>query len=116
MPSRSNFFPNNILEPSIFDFEIPSFEDGYPTPNLRNISIPLIDLTKQRYIGFYVSNMERLFRKGDRIIKVEHFGIVSRMSNYKLDLENGWIKKNLDNIDFAMSLDQEGASFNLYMQ
>jgi hypothetical protein len=49
--------------------------------------------------------MERLFRKGNRIIKVEHFGILSRMSNYKLDLENGWIIKSLENIDFAMSLD-----------
>jgi hypothetical protein len=60
--------------------------------------------------------MERLFRKGDRIIKFEHFGIVSKMLNYKLDLENGWIRKILENIDFPMSLDQEGASFNLCMQ
>ncbi len=35
MPSRSNSFPNNILEPSIFDFEIPSFEDGNPIANSK---------------------------------------------------------------------------------
>jgi hypothetical protein len=34
--------------------------------------------------------MERLFREGDRIIKVEHFGIVSRMSNYNFNLEK-WV-------------------------
>jgi hypothetical protein len=41
MPSRSNSFPNNILELSIFDFEISSFEDGYPISKSRNIWIPL---------------------------------------------------------------------------
>ncbi len=60
--------------------------------------------------------MERVFREGDRIIKVEHFGIVSRMSNYKFDSINGSIKESLENIKFSMSLDHEGASFNLYMQ
>jgi len=50
--------------------------------------------------------MERLFREGDRIIKAEHFGTISKMSNYKLDFKNGWIKESLENIDFVMSLDQ----------
>jgi hypothetical protein len=56
------------------------------------------------------------FGEIDIIIKVENFGIVSRMSNYKLNLENGWIRETLENIDFSMSLDQEGAFFNLYLQ
>jgi hypothetical protein len=116
MPSRNNYFPNNIIELAIFDFEIPSFENGYHVPKLINIWIPLLDLTKQRYIRFYVSSMERLFRKGDRIIKVKHFGTIFKMSNYKLDFKNGWIKESLENIDFVMSLDQKGAFFNLYMQ
>ncbi len=96
-PFRSIFFIDNILEPSIFDFEIPSFDNGYPTPKLINIWIPLSNLIKQWYIRFYVSSMERLFR-GDQIIKVEHFGTIFIMPNYKLDLENGWIIKSLENI------------------
>ncbi len=44
-----------------------------------------------------MSSMERLFR-GDQIIKVEHFGTIFIMPNYKLDLENGWIIKSLENI------------------
>jgi hypothetical protein len=47
MPSRNNSFLDNILEPSIFDFEIPSFENGYHVPKLKDIWIPLLDLTKQ---------------------------------------------------------------------
>jgi hypothetical protein len=46
-PFRSIFFIDNILEPSIFDFEIPSFDNGYPTPKLINIWIPLSNLIKQ---------------------------------------------------------------------
>lgn len=40
------------------------------------------------------------------VIKAEHFGTISKMSNYKLDFKNGWIKESLENIDFVMSLDQ----------
>jgi hypothetical protein len=38
------------------------------------------------------------------------------MSSYSLDQGNKWVKENLENIDFAMSLDQEGASIDICMQ
>ncbi len=39
------------------------------------------------------------------IIRVEHSTIVFRMSSWKLDLGNIWIKENMKNIDFAMKVD-----------
>ncbi len=49
------------------------------------------------------------------IIKVKHFKTMSKTSSWKLYVGNGRVRENLENIDFAMSLDQEKASFDLYM-
>jgi hypothetical protein len=57
-----------------------------------------------------------MFKIGDIIIKVEHFKTMSIMSSWKLYVGNGWVRENLGIIDFAMSLDQERAYFDLYMQ
>ncbi len=38
------------------------------------------------------------------------------MSSWSLDKGNKWVEENLESIDFAMSLDQEGASFDICMQ
>jgi len=37
-------------------------------------------------LAFYMPSMEELFRVGDRIIRVEHDTIVSRMLNWKVNL------------------------------
>ncbi len=49
--------------------------------------------------------MEELFRVGDRIIRIEHAIILSSMLNWKLNLENSWVRKMLETIDFVMGLD-----------
>jgi hypothetical protein len=56
--------------------------------------------------------MEKMFSERHRIIKIDHFGIVSKMSSWRLDTIRKWIKKNLESIDFAMGSDQEGLSFD----
>ncbi len=56
------------------------------------------------YVKFYMFNMEELFRVGDRIIKIEHATIVSRMLNWKLNLEKNWVKETLETINFVMGL------------
>jgi hypothetical protein len=33
-----------------------------------------------------------------------------------LDLEYKWVREKLEGIDFAMGIDQEGTSFDLYMK
>jgi len=36
-------------------------------------------------------SMEKLFKVGDKIVKVEHSGTMSKMSNWKLDFGSKWI-------------------------
>ncbi len=57
-----------------------------------------------------------MFRIRDRAIKVEHSKTMSIMSSWSLNKGNKWVKENLESIDFAMSLGQEQASFDLCMQ
>jgi len=111
----SDFGLNNIHELSIFHFEILSFENGFHAPRLGNIWIPFLDITRHSYVRFYMHGMEKLFKVGDRIVEVEHFGTMSIMSNWKLDFQSKWIGETLKTIDFVMGLNQEGTSFDLHM-
>lgn len=56
-----------------------------------------------------------MFRARNKMIRVEHYGTISRMLSWSLDLENKWVREKLKNIDFAMGIDQEGTTFDLYM-
>ncbi len=60
--------------------------------------------------------MDDIFRARNKMIKVEHSRTISRMLNWNLNLENKWVKEKLKDIDFVMGIDQEGASFDMYMQ
>ncbi len=63
------------------------------------------------YIWFYMLGMEDMFRTRDRIIKEEHFGTISRMSSWNLNVENTWIKEKFKNINFALGFEQEEVMF-----
>ncbi len=82
----SNSNQDNLLDPSILYFEIPSFENGKPTPRLREIWIPTVTIIEQHYIKFYMLKMVEMFSEKDRVIKVDHFGIVSKMSGWRLEV------------------------------
>jgi hypothetical protein len=111
----SDFVPHNIPKPSIFDFEIFRFENGYHAPRLGDIWIPFLDIIKQHYVIFYMHDMEILFKVGNIIVRIEHSGNVFKMSNWKLDFGSKWIRETFETIDFAMGLNQEGTSFDLHM-
>jgi hypothetical protein len=53
-PLGNNFVSNNIHEPFLFDFEIPSFEVGKPIPKLGDIWILGPTETVQHYVKFYM--------------------------------------------------------------
>jgi hypothetical protein len=103
--TRNNYIPNNILKPYIFDFKIPSFENEYHALRLGDIWIPSTNIIGLCYVRFYMLSMEELFGVGNRIIRIEDATIVCRMLNWKLNLENSWVKKILETIDFVMGLD-----------
>jgi hypothetical protein len=57
------------------------------------------------YVRYCMPSKEELFWVGVIIIRVEHATIVSRMLNWKLNLENSWVRETLETIDFVMGLD-----------
>jgi hypothetical protein len=50
---------NNIPNPSIFNFEIPSFEIGYLAPRLGDNL--LLDVVGQNYVRFYMFGIGEMF-------------------------------------------------------
>jgi hypothetical protein len=59
--------------------------------------------------------MESMFRIGDKVVKVEHFGTISKMLNWSLNEENVWVRDNLEIIDFSLNFDQEKTISSLSM-
>jgi hypothetical protein len=52
---------NNILNPSIFNFEIPSFEIGHLASRLGDNLFPLLDVVGQNYVKFYMPGIGEMF-------------------------------------------------------
>jgi hypothetical protein len=52
---------NNISNPSIFNFEIPSFEIGHPAPRSGDNLFPLLDVARQNYVRFYMPGIGEMF-------------------------------------------------------
>lgn len=99
-----------------FNFEILDFENGKPTLRLGNIWILASQETEQHYVGFYLLGMKNMFRIGDKVVKVEHFGTISRMLSWRLNKKSIWVRDNLGNIDFSLNFDKEKAISGLYME
>jgi hypothetical protein len=90
--SKSNPMTDNCLDHFLFNFDV---------PNLAN--------------GFYLLAMENMFRIRDIMVKVEHYGTISRMLSWTLNERNVWVRDNLKNIDFALDFDKENIDSNLYI-
>jgi hypothetical protein len=102
---ESNPMTDNCFNPSLFNFEIPNFENGKPVTKLTHIWILGSLKIDQHYVRFYLLEMESMFKIWDIIVRVEHFGIVSKMLSWSLNKENVWVKNNFKNIDFALNFD-----------
>ncbi len=57
-----------------------------------------------------------MFKIEDKVVRVEHSIIISRMLNWSLNEKIIWVKDNLESIDFSLDFDQKGVISNLYMQ
>ncbi len=55
---------------------------------------------------FFISNMECLFRAKNRLIRVEHVGITSRLLSWNLEIGHigmpKWVPKNENHVDFCV--------------
>jgi hypothetical protein len=107
---------HNILNPTLFNFEIFGLENGILAPRLGDIWIIGSQETKQHYVKFDLLGMESMFTIKDKVVRVEHSRTISRMLSWSLDEKIVWVKDNLEIIDFALDFDQEGAISSLYMQ
>jgi hypothetical protein len=114
--SRNSSTSNNIFHPTFFNFEIPDFENGKPILRLKKIWIFGSQESKQHYVRFYPLGMKNMFKIGDKVVKVEHFGTISRMLNWSLNKKSVWVRDNLENIDFALDSDKEKKIYGLYVQ
>jgi hypothetical protein len=114
-PCRSRSISNKILDPTFFNFEILDFENGKPTLRLTNIWILRSLETWQHYVRFYLLGMKNMFRIRNKVVKIKHFGTISRMLSSKLNKNSVWVRNNLENIDFALDFDKEKTIFGLYM-
>jgi hypothetical protein len=113
--SKSNPMTDNCLDPFLFNFDVPNLANGKLAIGVGDIWIPGSLKTNQHYVRFYLLAMENMFRIRDIMVKVEHYGTISRMLTWTLNERNVWVRDNLKNIDFALDFDKENIDSNLYI-
>jgi hypothetical protein len=113
--SKGNPMIDNCPNPFLFNFEIPNPTNGKPIPKLRDIWIPRSLEIDQHYVRFYLLGMGNMYKIRDKMVKVEHFGTISRMLSWSLNEINVWVRDNIKSIDFALDFDKENIDSNLYI-
>jgi hypothetical protein len=56
-----------------------------------------------------------MFRARDRMIRIEHIGIISKMISWSLNVETRWVRNKLKHIDFVVGIDQKGVSLDFHL-
>ncbi len=62
-----------------------------------------------------MQGMEDMFRARDKTIRIELSGTISKMISGSFDAKTRWYRNWSECIDFALGVDQEGASFDLHL-
>jgi len=65
--------------------------------------------------SFYMQGMKYMFRARDRMIRIEHIGIISRMISWSLNVETRWVRNKLKHIDFVVGIDQKEVFLDLHL-
>ncbi len=59
-----------------------------------------------RYVKILILGMEQWFKLGDRLVRVEHASVTSRLISWILDIgvdgEHKWIEKGKDHVDLCV--------------
>jgi len=71
--------PNKLFNTSCFDFVFRNVEKKKPLPYVGDILIPTFPIEGNTYVRFFILTMEKLFKKGNIMVRVKHFGVISKL-------------------------------------
>ncbi len=104
--NQKTSIPNKLSNPFSCKFIINNDEQQKPLPFARDVQIPKLPIKRNRFVKFFLSSMENLFKKRYRIIKVEDVRIIFQFLSWLLDQETTrkvvWKAKSEDHVDFCV--------------
>lgn len=90
--------------PNSHPFTFVHLEIEKPPPYAGNIWVLKLPIDFDRCVKIYIPRMEKWFQLEDRLIKVEHVNVTSRLMNWMLEIDgNGlqqWVEESEDHVDF----------------
>ncbi len=70
--------------PSFHPFTFVHLEIEKPPPYVDNICVLTLPIDFDKCVKIYILGMEKWFQLGDRLIRVEHANVTSRLMNWML--------------------------------
>jgi hypothetical protein len=67
-----------------------------PLPYVGDIWVPTLHLDSGRSVKTYILWMEKWFRLRDKLISVEHAGVISRLLNWILEIGKNGLHQSLE--------------------
>ncbi len=86
---------NKISEPPPCGFNHLKLEYKKIPPYANDVWVPSLPIEENGYAKIFIPSMECYFRPGDRLIRVEHVGVTTRMLNFILETNQKRISSGL---------------------
>jgi hypothetical protein len=92
------------FDPSPCNFVHSNLKSKKLSPYAGDIWVPALPVDQSRFVKIFVPSMEELFKPGDRIVRLEHAGVMSRLL-WILEVDQAgvyiWIIESEDHMDFC---------------
>lgn len=90
---------------SPYSFVHSNLEKNKLPPYAGDIWVPALPINRNRLVKIFVPNMEKLFKPRNKIVKVEHVRVTSKLLSWILEVDQAGIRKRIieskDHVDFC---------------
>lgn len=99
---------NKFFEPPPCGFNHLKLKHKKILPDANDIQVPSLPIKENKYAKIFIPSMKCCFRLGDRLVRVEHVGVTTKMLNWIFEPDQirtlKWIAKSEDHINFYVYL------------
>jgi hypothetical protein len=92
--------------PNSYPFKFLHLEVEKPPLNAGDIWVPILLISSNRCVKIFIPGMEKWFQLRDKLVKVEHVGVISRLVSWLLkinqDGSHQWIEESEDHVDLCV--------------
>ncbi len=89
-----------------YPFKFLHLEVEKPPPYAGDIWVPILPISLDRCVKIFILRMENWFQPRDRLVRVEHAGVISKLVSWLLkinkDGSHQWIEESVNHVDLCV--------------